>query len=441
MPAAPVRLVLLIDGLDEDRSTASGDHPHSIAGLLPADPPAGMRVIVAGRPNPPIPDDVPNWHPLRDPGIVRRLSASPHAQDLQHLGKAELKRLLKGSPVEQDLLGLLAAARGGLSGPDLRELTGSGLVAIEDVLHTVVGRTFSRRTAQWDPDTGPEAYLLGHEELQQAATSYIGEPRLAEYRTRLHTWADIYRTPAHGRLPWPAGTPEYLLRGYPRMLSTTGEVARLVDLVTGPDRHDRMLDLSGGDADALAEINTCQDLVLAGPEPDLEAMLRLCIRRTNLTDRNTNIPANLPAVWATCANPTAPKPSPARSPTRPSRCGRWPRWPRHSRPPATPTGPGNSPTEPRPKPAQPGTRLSRLGRWPRWPRHSRRPAIPTGRGNSPTGPRPWPAPSPTRTCRLGRWPRWPRHSPWPATPTEPGNSPSKPRTEPIQAPGWPVRRR
>jgi hypothetical protein len=80
------RLVLVVDGLDEDRGVTTGPGAHSIAGLLPADPPAGMRVIVAGRPNPPVPDDVPDWHPLRDPAIVRSLSASPHARDMQRLG-------------------------------------------------------------------------------------------------------------------------------------------------------------------------------------------------------------------------------------------------------------------------------------------------------------------------------------------------------------------
>ncbi|MFI1996866.1 hypothetical protein, partial [Actinoplanes sp. NPDC020271] len=301
--ARGARLVLLVDGLDEDRSSATGGHAHSIAGLLPGDPPAGMRVVVAGRPNPPVPDDVPDWHPLRAPGIVRQLSASAHARDLQRLGQAELKRLVKGTEVERNLLGLLTAARGGLSGPDLRELTGAGLAEIEDVLHTVAGRTFTRRSAEWNSGRGGEVYLLGHEELQQAATSYLGEPVLAGYRSRLHAWADTYRTTAGGRPRWPAGTPEYLLRGYPRMLAAVGEVSRLVGLATDPDRHERMLDLSGGDAAALAEIITCQDLVLAGPEPDLEAMLRLCIRRTSLADRNSRIPTDLPAVWATLDQP------------------------------------------------------------------------------------------------------------------------------------------
>ena len=86
------RLVLVVDGLDEDRGVTTGPHAHSIAGLLPADPPAGMRVIVAGRPNPPVPDDVPDWHPLRDRGIVRELTASTYARDIGRLGRQELQR-------------------------------------------------------------------------------------------------------------------------------------------------------------------------------------------------------------------------------------------------------------------------------------------------------------------------------------------------------------
>src|SRR6201993_1050744 len=86
------RLVLVVDGLDEDRGVTTGPGAHSIAGLLPASPPNGMRVIVAGRPNPPIPDDVPDWHPLRDPAIIRSLRTSPYARDVQRLGRQELQR-------------------------------------------------------------------------------------------------------------------------------------------------------------------------------------------------------------------------------------------------------------------------------------------------------------------------------------------------------------
>ena len=286
-------LVLVVDGLDEDRGVTLGPDAHSIAGLLPADPPAGMRVIVAGRPNPPIPDDVPDFHPLRDHGIIRLLSDSPHARDLQRLGRQELKRLLKGTVVEQDILGFLTTARGGLSALDLAELTGAPLWEIEEILHTVAGRTFTRRVSTWIPGGGPEVYLLGHEELQDTASGYLDPARLADYRHRLNAWAETYRTKG-----WPCTTPEYLLRGYFQLLITTNDLPRLVACATDSARHDRMLDLTGGDVTAIAEVRTALDLTAAQDVPDLAVGLHLAYHRDYLTDRNSYVPTNLPAVWA-----------------------------------------------------------------------------------------------------------------------------------------------
>jgi tetratricopeptide (TPR) repeat protein len=288
------RLVLVVDGLDEDQSATTGPHAHSIAGLLPASPPAGMRVIVAGRPNPPIPDDVQGWHPLRDPRIVRPLAESPHAQDVARLGRQELHRLLHGSRTEQDLLGLLTAARGGLSGPDLEELTGTPVWDIEQILHTVTGRTFTRRTSRWMPETAPHVYLLGHEELQSAAARYLGGQRLAGYHDRLHHWADTYCEHA-----WPPGSPEYLLSGYYRLLIALRDIPRVVACAADPVRHNRMLDLTGGDAAALAEARSALNLIAAEDSPNLGDALLIACHRDQLTERNANIPVLLPAVWAT----------------------------------------------------------------------------------------------------------------------------------------------
>ena len=98
-------LVLLVDGLDEDRGVTSRPDGHSIAALLPAEPPAGVRIIVAGRPDPPVPADVPPRHPLRDEGIVRQLSASLHAQMVRDDAERELDRLLDDEGVGRDCWG------------------------------------------------------------------------------------------------------------------------------------------------------------------------------------------------------------------------------------------------------------------------------------------------------------------------------------------------
>ena len=286
------RLLLVVDGLDEDRGVSTGQDAHSIAGLLPADPPAGMRVIVTGRPDPPVPDDVPDRHPLRDPAIIRPLPGSPHARDVQRLGRQELQRLLHGSTAEQDLLGLLAGARGGLSGPDLAELASVPLWEVEDVLRTVAGRTFGSRPSLSSLGKRPEVYLLGHEELQAAAEEYL-RGRLAGYRDRLHAWAVGYRA-----RKWPPGTPEYLLGGYFRLLEDLGDLPRMTECALDAARHDRMRDLTGGDAAALAEARTVLDRIAAEDDPDLASALALACHRDHLADRNAHIPESLPAVWA-----------------------------------------------------------------------------------------------------------------------------------------------
>ncbi len=144
------RLILVVDGLDEDRGVTIGPDAHSIAALLPTRPATGLQVIVAGRHDPPIPADVPDDHPLRDPAIVRVLAASRWAAVVKADMQRELKRLLHGSQAERDLLGLVAAAGGGLSAGDLAELTGLSSYEIEENLHAVAGRTFTTRAAAGD---------------------------------------------------------------------------------------------------------------------------------------------------------------------------------------------------------------------------------------------------------------------------------------------------
>ncbi|MFU8853031.1 hypothetical protein ACNAW0_18885 [Micromonospora sp. SL1-18] len=285
------RLVLVVDGLDEDRGVTVGPDAHSIAALLPARPPAGLRIVVAGRPNPPIPTDVPFGHPLHAESSGWKLTISPHAEVVRQDAQRELKQLLHGTVAEQDLLGLLTAAGGGLSGMDLSELTGWTDWEVEEHLQSVAGRTFARHNARWSPAT--QVYLLGHEELQQAAIRFLGPKRIESYQHRLHTWADSYR--ARG---WPPDTPEYLLRGYYRLLRATGDLPRMLDCATDRSRHNRMLGITGGDSTALLEITRAQDSIAAHANPDLTAMGRLAVHRTALMERNTNIPIGLPAVWA-----------------------------------------------------------------------------------------------------------------------------------------------
>ncbi|MFB6784604.1 hypothetical protein ACFCX0_46985 [Streptomyces sp. NPDC056352] len=299
------RLVLVVDGLDEDIGAAApggaaGAVARSIAALLPARPPAGMRVVVAGRSEHSVPSDVPPGHPLRDTTIQYVLKASLHARVVQADAGQELERLLQGGAADRELLGLVAAAGGGLSSRDLAELTGRAATEIEESLRASAGRSITRRLTHGGSDTATayEIYVLGHEEIQQETLRRLGAERLREYRQRLHTWANGYR-----RQNWPAGTPGYLLRGWFQLLGGDGNTAGMVELALDKARHDRLLEVSGADNAALTEIAAAQDAILDQEQPDLHAMTLLALRRDQLAQRNLDIPTSLPAVWALLGRP------------------------------------------------------------------------------------------------------------------------------------------
>ncbi|MGW1807992.1 hypothetical protein [Streptomyces sp. NPDC002078] len=283
------RLVLLVDGLDEDRGVTTGADAHSIAGLLPAAPEAGMRVLVAGRLDPPLPGDVPRDHPLRDPAITRILAASPHAQVIRTEAERELKRLRDSGGLEYDLLALVTAAGGGLTAEDLAALTGAVPYEVGDLLRTRAGRTFHRRAG---------VYLLAHEELQMQAERMLGAAELGRCRARLHTWAEEQ----HDR-GWPADTSGYLLEGYFPMLRAQRDLPRMVRLAIDPQRHDRLFARTGGDATALAEIAAAEQLAIDLGVPDLRDTVRLVISREALEGRNDGLPRQLPRAWAVLGQP------------------------------------------------------------------------------------------------------------------------------------------
>jgi trypsin-like peptidase len=280
------RVLLVIDGLDEDRSTGG-----SIAELLPRRPPPEVRVLVAGRPHPLLPDEVPGDHPLRTV-TARRLDVSAHARDLERTATQELNLLLAGDQPHRDVLGLITAAGGGLTLADLEHLTARSRFEIEPLLGGLFGRTVGSRIAAESGRTDERVYLFTHETLRLTAEQRYGAG-LAAYRDRLHDWARTYQ-----RKGWPADTPQYLIRSYSGMLASVEDQPRLVTCGTDQVRHNRMRVLTGGDALAFTEIGVAQRLILAQPDPDLTSLVRLATYRDHLTGRYSFIPDELPAAWA-----------------------------------------------------------------------------------------------------------------------------------------------
>ena len=292
------QLILVVDGLDEDTGIDAG--LPSIASLLPKHCEDGLKVIIASRPNPPIPADVAPDHPLREPAYVHVLGRSEHAQVIRETAELELRKLLTGPKSQRDLLGLVTSAGGGLTRSDLEELTGLAPFEVSETLRGVTGRTFTIRAGGWrtSADETSRVYLMAHETLQAQAVASLGERQLSIYRDQLHRWAESYRMAG-----WPARTPVYLLRGYFRMLRASRDAARLITCATDAARHDRMLSISGGDAASLIEIATAQEFILTLEDLDLVAMARLALHRDDIVARNHYIPSLLPIIWVLLGDP------------------------------------------------------------------------------------------------------------------------------------------
>ncbi|MER6107694.1 hypothetical protein [Streptomyces hirsutus] len=290
------RLLLAVDGLDEDTGIPTANTGHSIAALLPRIPFRGLRIIVAGRPNPPIPGDVPRSHPLRDPGINHELAPSPAAWVVKEDAERNLESLMAAGGLGEELVGLITAASGGLTAADLAQLTGQTQRRIELVLGGSIGRAFQWRPTQWtisDDGRSEAACSFAHQELLDSAGQLLTPDALDAYREMLHAWAD-----QSGEASWPANTPEWVLTGYPRMLVALKDTNRLTVLATDSDRHERLWQTTGTDAEAFTEITDAFTLHCAVDDPDLSACVRLAHCREILHGKAANIPTGVILAWA-----------------------------------------------------------------------------------------------------------------------------------------------
>ena len=293
------RLVVVVDGLDEDEAGASPPRGRpSIASLLPRRPPPGVRFIITSRPDPGVPDDVPSGHPLRT-CIPRHLPVSWVAEDAERLAKQELRDLLAGDQTAIDVVGYVAGSGGGLTRSDLSELIGAPPHELDSVLRGVFGRSLQTRMSAYFRDgrsiPPTRVYLFAHETLRITAEEQLGS-EAARYRRGVHDWIRTYAEQG-----WPDSTPGYAVRGYPRLLTATKDVLRLSALTRDRCRHAFLLRATGSDYAALTEISDAQRVIAAQDVPDLQALVELAVYRHAISIRNRSIPADLPAVWARLA--------------------------------------------------------------------------------------------------------------------------------------------
>ena len=284
------RLILVVDGLDEDESISV--RKPSVASLLPTRPAPGLRILVTSRPSPGVPADLRPDHPLRTL-TPRRLPPSPHAQELGYLAKHEfVDHFRSEDPTLLGVIGFIAAAGGGLSSPELAELIGSPMLKIRQLLEDRFGRSFESHGS--DPY---RTYVFAHETLREIAAEQLDSDVLS-FRQRIVAWVDGYRS-QH----WPATTPAYAFRPFSRSVATRGDVSGLCALAADAERHDRMSVRTYGDGDALSEIRDAQGLLLSGRSAELRLLAVLAVERSRLILRNGSVPPTLPLLWARLRKP------------------------------------------------------------------------------------------------------------------------------------------
>jgi hypothetical protein len=266
------KLVLVVDGLDEDRSSGRAHGQPSIASLLPADTHSGLKVLVSARMGYELPLDVLNPHPLQN-CVQYFIAPSASAEAKRIKAEQELNDLLSHQD-RRELLAFLAASTGGLTRDDLSALTGFPLFTISDAFAGVAARTVARTRTNLGSSF---IYTFTHEELLFASKSIFGAAVLQQRRSLIEQWADRYQ-----QADWPPETPDYLLTGYGLMLADAQSVSQMIALAIDSKRHERMLDIAEGHASALREIDTAGQMMVGKTPDNLNAALRMAIERQNV---------------------------------------------------------------------------------------------------------------------------------------------------------------
>lgn len=235
-------LFLVVDGLDED---VRPQGLPSVAALLPHTAGGHVHVLVASRPHPELPVDVPVGHPLAHTQRLR-LGSFSGAKRLADLARQEIDDLIRRDDdgLAADLVGLLAAAAGPMTVQDLAAMTvmSPPSPGRANKIRALITSSMAR-SLQVSHLTRQVRYQFAHESLLAYAQGHDDLDR-PEYRRRLHEWAERWRA-----VNWPTiadggeCTPEYLLDAYPSTLNSSSQ--RLVQLTSDVGWIEAAIDSAG----------------------------------------------------------------------------------------------------------------------------------------------------------------------------------------------------
>lgn len=267
-------LLLVVDGLDDDRAWP-GRAAESIAGLLPASPPRGMRVVVSLRSGLRPPDDLPPGHPLRD--IAYRHLLGPVA------GAVQVRQPLPDpAQLGMPVAGLLSVSGGGLRTADLAELAEMPGDRLDRLIQGPAGRSLVLD----DPVAG--TYRLADPQLERAMRERLGAAGAAQCIRTLFAWARSWRDAG-----WPAATPAFPL-AIPRGLFSddTARTAYVLD----PARLHR-LSVTAGAGAALDQLSSFEKSFGVAP-CDLATLVPLAAARDLVRQESGEVPDGAPALMA-----------------------------------------------------------------------------------------------------------------------------------------------
>ncbi len=276
------RLLLVVDGLDEDAAWAGDDRARStgsIAAMLPPAPPANLRIIVSVRRTTSLPDDIPADHPLRLRTCLRQLGPGQRAAQVEEACQVAAVRLRESEP-GATIAALLAVAGGGLRVSDLAQLAGTPVDQIERLLRGPAGRCIVH------DDLAADTYVLSHPAIVCSVRSELGAAGVTRYADRLRAWNASWRDAG-----WPEETPRYALEGCLRLLDDTDQ---RTEYILDTHRQARFAAVAGPEVavaqlDALEAETRKSATGVPGPER-LGAAARLAASRAFLSAKSRHVP-------------------------------------------------------------------------------------------------------------------------------------------------------
>ncbi|WP_190233026.1 hypothetical protein [Streptomyces avicenniae] len=280
------RLVLVIDGLDEDAAWpipgANIAERASIAALLPTAPTWGLRILAFSRRSGPLPADVPEHHPLRARECLRAIPPDGQDATSEAASHADLRKL-RAHGLGKVVTDLLAVTGGGLRVVDLAHLAEA---PVEDVARLLLAR--ERRCVV--PDGAPTGgYALSHGGMPESIRAEWDERTAERYAARLAAWAEHWRAAA-----WPEDSPPYLLTGYPRLLD---DIDARGHLLLDPRHQVRLAEAVGPDV-ALEHLQVHADEAARSERQPLGTVVRLAAARDLVRRRVHRVPPELPPLFA-----------------------------------------------------------------------------------------------------------------------------------------------